>query len=40
MEIFWGNPLTIEIKGLDILGVRGIDQAIEEKLVNGITTIP
>ena len=39
MEIFWGNPLTIEIKGLDILGVRGIDQAIEEKLVNGITTI-
>jgi hypothetical protein len=39
MEIFWGSPLASEIKGLDILGVRGRDQAIEEKLVNGITTI-
>lgn len=39
MEIFWSSPLAIEIKGLDILGVRGRDQAIEEKLVNGITTI-
>ncbi len=39
MDIFWGSPLAIEIKGLDILGVRGRDQAIEEKLVNGITTI-
>ena len=36
MEIFWSSPLAIEIKGLDILGVRGRD---EEKLVNGITTI-
>jgi len=39
MDVFWGSPLAIEIKGLDILGVRGRDQAIEEKLVNGITTI-
>ena len=39
MTIFWGNDLTEDTVGLDILGLRAVDQAIESKLVNGITTI-
>jgi len=39
VQIFWNQPLTDEIQGLDILGVRARDQAIEEQLVNGITTV-
>jgi hypothetical protein len=39
MEIGWGKPIRAQIQGLDILGVRGLDQSLEEKLVNGITTV-
>ena len=39
MTIAWGGDLLDSTQGLDILGVRGIDQAIELALVNGITTI-
>lgn len=39
MSFFWGNDLLDESAGLDILGVRGIDQNVEISLVNGITTI-
>lgn len=39
MEISWGEDLFDTTQGLDILGVRGIDQAVELGLVNGITTI-
>ena len=39
MQSFWNSPLAVEIKGLDVLGVRGHDQAIEAQLVNGITTV-
>jgi hypothetical protein len=39
MELGWGKPLKAQIQGLDILGVRGLDQSLEEKLVNGITTV-
>lgn len=39
MEIGWGTPIRVQIQGLDILGVRSLDQSIEEKLVNGITTV-
>lgn len=37
--ITWGDNLLDTTQGLDILGVRGIDQAVEVALVNGITTI-
>lgn len=33
MEIAWGTPLKTQIQGLDILGLRGLDQGLEEKLV-------
>ena len=39
MEFGWGAPLADDTDGLDILGVRGLDQAIEASLVVGITTI-
>lgn len=39
MTFFWGDDLLDETPGLDILGVRGVDQAVEASLVNGITTI-
>lgn len=39
MIITWGDDLIDTTQGLDILGVRGIDQAVELGLVNGITTI-
>jgi hypothetical protein len=39
MRFFWGDDILEESAGLDILGVRGLDQAIEASLVNGITTI-
>jgi hypothetical protein len=39
MSLFWGEDLIDQSAGLDILGVRGIDQAVEAALVNGITTI-
>ena len=39
MTIFWGDSILDEGPGLDILGLRGLDQAIEASLVNGITTI-
>ena len=39
MIIAWGDDLLDTTQGLDILGVRGVDQAVELALVNGITTI-
>lgn len=39
MTVFWGDDLLETTQGLDIVGVRGIDQAVEMSLVNGITTI-
>jgi hypothetical protein len=37
MEVVWGDGLGEETKGLDILGVRGLDQSLETALANGIT---
>ena len=39
MLVTWGDDLLDTTQGLDVLGVRGIDQAVELSLVNGITTI-
>lgn len=39
MQLMWGDDIAQETKGLDILGVRGLDQNLEAALVNGITTI-
>lgn len=39
MQIVWGDQISQETQGLDILGVRGLDQSLEASLVNGITTI-
>jgi hypothetical protein len=39
VTLFWGDDLIDSTLGLDILGVRGIDQAVEMTLVNGLTSI-
>ena len=39
MQVSWGDDLLDTTQGQDVLGVRGIDQAVELGLVNGITTI-
>ena len=39
MNISWGDDLLDDTPGLDVLGVRRIDQGVELTLVNGITTI-
>jgi hypothetical protein len=39
MEIAWGDASEDDTQGLDIVGVRGLDQSLEAALVNGITTI-
>lgn len=39
MEFFCGDGLGEDTQGLDILGIRGLDQSLEIALANGITTI-
>lgn len=37
--IFWGTDIAENTQGLDILGIRALDQGLEANLVNGITTV-
>jgi hypothetical protein len=39
MNVAWGARLSSETKGLDVMGIRALDQNIEASLTNGITTI-
>lgn len=39
MNVAWGDRLSEETKGLDVIGIRALDQNIEASLTNGITTI-
>ena len=39
MDVGWGSALAETSGGLDIVGVRALDQSIEASLVVGITTI-
>ncbi len=39
MDVAWGDKFDGSTQGLDILGVRGLDQSIEARLVNGLTTV-
>jgi hypothetical protein len=39
MNVAWGSRLSNETKGLDVIGIRALDQNIEASLTNGLTTI-